>query len=63
MVELELGPHRVGDIAERLGRKVATVGPIRNIIIANGMPCSPANGDTAISVSLFDKSMRRIMLG
>jgi hypothetical protein len=61
MAELGPGPHRSGDIADKLGRKVTTVAPIRNAMIAKGMLYSPAHGDTAFTVPLFDEFMRRIM--
>ncbi len=61
MAELGPGPHRSGDIANELGRKVTAVGPIRNALIAKGMIYSPAHGDTAFTVPLFDEFMRRIM--
>ncbi len=61
MADLGPGPHRSGDIAERLGRKVTTVAPLRNAMIAKGMLYSPAHGDTAFTVPLFDTFMRRIM--
>jgi hypothetical protein len=61
MAELGPGPHRSGDIADELGRKVTAVGPIRNALIAKGMIYSPAHGDTAFTVPLFDEFMRRIM--
>ena len=61
MAELGAGPHRSGDIAERLGRKVTNVAPIRNALIEKGMIFSPAHGDTAFTVPLFDGFMRRIM--
>jgi hypothetical protein len=62
MAELGPGPHRSGDIADVLGRKVTTVAPIRNPLIAKGMTYSPAHGDTAFTVPLFDGFMKRIML-
>ncbi len=55
------GPHRSGDIAEVLGVKVSSVAPVRNSLIAKGMLYSPAHGDTAFTVPLFDAFMRRIM--
>jgi hypothetical protein len=61
MAELGPGPHRSGDIAEILGRKVTTVAPLRNGLISKGMLYSPAHGDTAFTVPLFDGFMRRIM--
>ena len=61
MAELGPGPHRSGDIADTLCKKVTTVAPLRNSLIAKGMIYSPAHGDTAFTVPLFDVFMRRIM--
>jgi hypothetical protein len=61
MADLGPGPHRSGDIAEQLGRKVTTVAPLRNALIDKGMLYSPGHGDTAFTVPLFDGFMRRIM--
>lgn len=63
MAELGPGPHRSGDIAEKLGRKVTSLGPTRNQLLAKGMIWSPSHGDTAFTVPLFDEFMRRIMPG
>ena len=63
MAELGPGPHRSGDIAEQVGRKVTSLGPTRNQLIAKGMIWSPNHGDTAFTVPLFDEFMRRIMPG
>jgi AAA ATPase-like protein len=63
MSELGPGPHRSGDIAEKLERKVTSLGPTRNQLIAKGMIWSPSHGDTAFTVPLFDEFMRRIMPG
>ena len=63
MAELGPGPHRSGDIAEKLNRKVTSLGPTRNSLIAKGMIWSPSHGDTAFTVPLFDEFMRRIMPG
>ncbi len=61
MAELGSGPHRSGDIADQLGRKVTAVAPVRSALIAKGMVYSPAHGDTAFTVPLFDGFMKRIM--
>lgn len=61
MADLGQGPHRSGDIAERLGRTVTRVAPVRNKLISKGMIYSPAYGDTAFTVPLFDGFMRRTM--
>jgi hypothetical protein len=61
MAELGAGPHRSGDIAEKQGKKVNSLGPIRSSLIAKGMIWSPNHGDTAFTVPLFDEFMKRIM--
>jgi hypothetical protein len=61
MAELGPGPHRSGDIAHVLGREVTAVAPTRNSLIGKGMIYSPAHGDTAFTVPLFDGFMKRIM--
>ncbi|KAB0679692.1 ATP-binding protein [Aureimonas leprariae] len=61
MAELGPGPHRSGDIADRLQRKVTTMAPLRNSLILKGMIYSPSHGDTAFTVPLFDAFMKRIM--
>lgn len=63
MAEMGPGPHRSGDIADELGRKVTSLGPTRNQLIAKGMIWSPSHGDTTFTVPLFDEFMRRIMPG
>ena len=63
MAELGPGPHRSGEVAEKLDRKVTSLGPTRNQLIAKGMVWSPSHGDTAFTVPLFDEFMRRIMPG
>jgi len=63
MAELGAGPHRSGDIAEVLGKKVTSLGPLRAGLIYKGMIWSPSHGDTAFTVPLFDEFMQRIMPG
>lgn len=63
MAELGPGPHRSGDIADILERKVTSLGPTRSQLIAKGMVWSPSHGDTGFTVPLFDEFMRRIMPG
>ncbi len=63
MAELGPGPHRSGDIAECLKRGVTALGPMRSSLIAKGMVWSPAHGDTAFTVPLFDEFMRRTIPG
>lgn len=61
MAELGEGPHRSGDIADALGRKVTSVAPIRNSLITKGMLYAPSHGDTAFTVPLFDGFLKRTM--
>jgi hypothetical protein len=60
MAELGPGPHRSGDIATGLGVKVESVAPRRSVLIHKGMVYSPAHGDTAFTVPLFDEFLRRL---
>jgi hypothetical protein len=59
MAGLGPGPQRTGDIAEALGVRVANLGPVRAKLIKKGMIYSPAYGDIAFTVPLFDEFMVR----
>lgn len=61
MAQLGPGPHRSGDIATELGVKVESVAPRRSGLIQKGMIYSPAHGDTAFTVPLFDEFLCRAM--
>ena len=61
MAALGSGPHRSGDIAEKLARNVQSVAPVRSSLINKGMVWSPTHGDTAFTVPLFDEFMKRII--
>jgi hypothetical protein len=61
LAELGHGAHRSGDIADCLQVKVQSVAPLRSGLIRKGMIYSPAHGDTAFTVPLFDDFMRRTM--
>ncbi len=56
-----LGPssHRTGDIATTLGTTAKGIGPVRSKLIKKGMIYSPAHGDMAFTVPLFDQFMIR----
>ena len=58
-----LGPkaHRSGDIADVLGVKVYSLGPVRANLINKGMIYSPTYGEMAFTVPLFDEFMCRAM--
>ena len=59
MAELGPGAQRTGDIADTLGVKVTSLGPVRAKLIKKGMIYSPAHGDMAFTVPLFDEFMVR----
>ncbi len=61
MAELGGGPHRSGDIADMLCIGVRSAAPLRNGLIRKGMIYSPAHGDTAFTVPLFDEFLKRII--
>ena len=61
MAELGAGPHRSGDVADILKRQVNSIAPTRSALIRKGMAYSPAHGDIAFTVPLFDGFMKRIM--
>lgn len=58
-----LGPasHRTGDIATALGTTAKGIGPVRSKLIKKGMIYSPAHGDMAFTVPLFDQFMIRVI--
>jgi len=59
MADLGPGAHRSGDISERLGVKLSSIGPNRANLINKGMIYSPNYGDMAFTVPLFDDYMCR----
>jgi AAA ATPase domain len=59
MARLGAGPYRSADVAEMLGEKLTTLGPRRAQIIAKGMIYSPAHGDIAFTVPMFDAYLKR----
>ena len=61
MAELGSGPHRSGDVADLLQRKVQSLGPCRSSLIRKGMAYSPSHGDIAFTVPLFEGFMKRVM--
>jgi hypothetical protein len=59
MAELGPGPQHTGDIANALGKKVTGLAQVRARLIKKGMLYSPAYGDLAFTVPLFDEFMIR----
>ncbi len=59
MAHLGPGSHRTGDTATALNMTVKGIGPVRAKLIKKGMIYSPAHGDMAFTVPLFDEFMIR----
>lgn len=59
MARLGPGPYRSSDVADTLGEKLTSLGPRRAQIIAKGMIYSPAHGDIAFTVPMFDEYLKR----
>lgn len=59
MADLGPGPHRTSDIATKLGLHIHRIGPVRAKLIKKGMIFSPAHGEMAFTVPLFDEFMKR----
>lgn len=50
-----------GDIADQLDMKTTSLGPVRAQLMKKGMVYSPAYGEMAFTVPLFDEFIRRVM--
>lgn len=61
MAGLDPNARHSGDIADALGVKINSLGPARSKLIQKGMIYSPAYGDMAFTVPLFDEFMLRAM--
>jgi hypothetical protein len=61
MADLGEGPYGSTVIADHLGRKSSSFGPVRASLIAKGMVYTPGYGQSAFTVPLFDAFMRRAM--
>lgn len=61
MAELGPGPHRSGDIAQKLNKAATSLGPVRASLIAKGIVWSPSHGDTAFTVPLFHLYLLRTL--
>jgi hypothetical protein len=59
MASLGSGPYRSNDVAHCLGDTTQSLGPCRAKIISKGMIFSPAHGDIAFTVPMFDEFLRR----
>jgi AAA ATPase domain len=61
MADLGEEPCSSTAIAELMGRKPSSFGPVRASLVAKGMIYTPEYGQSAFTVPLFDAFMRRIM--
>ncbi|MBS0621680.1 MAG: ATP-binding protein [Verrucomicrobia bacterium] len=61
MAALGPGPYRMGEIVDLLKVKPTSLSPMRSRLIQKGMIYSPAYGDLAFTVPLFDEFMMRAM--
>jgi hypothetical protein len=59
MAGLGPGVHGSGEVADALGVKINSVGPVRASLIGKGMIYSPEHGNVAFTVPLFDEFMLR----
>ena len=55
------GPFASTAIADHIGRKPSSFGPVRASLIAKGMIYTPGYGETAFTVPMFGAFMRRAM--
>jgi len=60
MAELGEGSYRCSDVAEKLGESTQKLGTCRAQIINKGMIYSPAHGDIAFTVPMFEEYLKRI---
>ena len=60
MASLGKGPYRSADVAATLNEPINSLGPRRAAIIRKGMIYSPAHGDIAFTMPLFDRYLERI---
>lgn len=59
MARLGEGPYRSAEVADLLGETHNSLGPRRATIIHKGMIYSPAHGDIAFTVPMFEDYLRR----
>lgn len=59
MAKLGTGPYRSSDVADALGETIQSLGPRRAQIISKGMIYSPAHGDIAFTVPMFNDYLIR----
>ncbi len=60
MASLGKGPYRSSDVAESMGKEMQKLGTFRKDIIQKGMIYSPAYGDIAFTVPMFEDFLNRL---
>ncbi len=60
IADLGGGTHRSGDVARQMGTGTRAMGPLRDGLIRKGVIYSPAHGDIAFTVPMFDQFLHRI---
>ena len=61
MAKLGAGPHPTGEVAAAMGLTSNQASSIKNSLVKKGMVYSPEHGQTAFTVPLFDRFVRRRM--
>ena len=61
MADIGPGPHASGEIAARLDVAVTIASTLRTGLVRKGMIYSPAHGQAAFTVPMFDEYMKREM--
>jgi hypothetical protein len=61
LAELGEGSQRTAKVAELIGKATSQLGTVRDSLIRKGMVYSPAHGDIAFTVPLFDQFMKRAL--
>ncbi|MCL7419645.1 MAG: ATP-binding protein [Methylobacter sp.] len=59
MSSLGSGPYKSLEIAQKLDKKINSIGPVRAQLISKGFIYSPQHGEVAFSVPLYDEYIRR----
>lgn len=59
MASLGSGIYKSNEVADKLGKKINSIGPVRAQLISKGFIYSPQHGEIAFSVPLYDEYIRR----
>jgi DNA-binding MarR family transcriptional regulator len=59
MAQLGASPYQMGDVADMMKMTTKSLSPMRSKLIKKGMIYSPAHGEMAFTVPLFDEFIIR----